>query len=89
LRKRPIARWCTFASGAIETAFRAKSGVKHRTNVNIDLRVVVRLPRDWDFMLVPDEVIAIASEFRGYRFAYVDDYYVICDPDRGAGSGER
>jgi hypothetical protein len=55
--------------------------VKHRTNVNIDLRVVVRLPRDWDFMLVPDEVIAIASEFRGYRFAYVDDYYVICDPD--------
>ena len=32
-------------------------------------------------MFVPDDVVAIVPEYRGYRFAYVDDYYVICDPD--------
>ncbi len=65
----------------IKTAFRSRSDLKHRTNVHVDLRVGTRLPRDWDFVFVPDDVIAIVPEFRGYRFAYVDDYYVICDPD--------
>jgi uncharacterized protein DUF1236 len=65
----------------IKSAFQAKGDVKHRTNVNIDLRVGTRLPRDWDFVPVPDDVIVIVPEYRGYRVAYVDDYYVICDPD--------
>jgi hypothetical protein len=65
----------------IQTVFRERGEVKHRTNVNIDLRVGTRLPRDWDFVLVPDEVVVIVPEYRGYRFAYVDDYYVVCDPD--------
>jgi hypothetical protein len=65
----------------IKTAFRSRSDLKHRTNVSIDLRVGTRLPHDWDFVFVPDDVVAIVPEYRGYRFAYVDDYYVICDPD--------
>jgi len=65
----------------IKTAFRSKGDIKHRTNVNVDIRVGTRLPRDFDFVLVPDDVVAIVPEYRGYRFAYVDDYYVICDPD--------
>ena len=65
----------------IKTAFRSRSDLKHRTNVHIDLRVGTRLPRDWDFVFVPDDVVVIVPEYHGYRFAYVDDYYVICDPD--------
>jgi hypothetical protein len=65
----------------IKTAFREKSDVKHYTNVNIDLRVGTRLPRDFVFVPVPIAVIDIVPEYRGYYFAYVDDDYVICDPD--------
>ena len=64
----------------VKTALREKSDVKHRTNVNIDLRVGTRLPRDFDFVVVPESVVAIVPEYRGYLFAYVDDDYVICDP---------
>jgi hypothetical protein len=65
----------------IKTAFREKGDIKHRTNVNIDIRVGTRLPRDFDFVPVPVAVIDIVPEYRGYYFAYVDEDYVICDPD--------
>ena len=45
------------------------------------IAVGTRLPRDWDFVPVPDDVVVIVPEYRGYYFAYVDDQYVICDPD--------
>jgi hypothetical protein len=64
----------------VKTALREKSDIKHRTNVNIDVRIGTRLPRDFDLVAVPDTVIAIVPEYRGYLFAYVDDDYVICDP---------
>jgi hypothetical protein len=65
----------------IKTAFHEKGDVKHRTNVNIDIRVGTRLPRDFDFVPVPIAVIDIVPEYRGYYVVYVDDDYVICDPD--------
>jgi hypothetical protein len=64
----------------VRMALREKSDIKHRTNVNIDLRIGTRLPRDFDLVPVPDSVVAIVPEYRGYLFAYVDDDYVICDP---------
>lgn len=39
------------------------------------------LPRDWDFVPVPSAVIAIVPEYRDYHFAYVEDEYVIVEPD--------
>lgn len=66
----------------VQSAFRdAGKDVKHRTNVDIDISVGTRLPRDWDFVPVPAAVIAIVPEYRDYVFAYVEDQYVIVEPD--------
>jgi hypothetical protein len=66
----------------VQSAFRdVGSNVKHRTNVDIDISVGRRLPRDWDFIPVPSAVIAIVPEYRDYYFAYVEDEYVIVEPD--------
>jgi hypothetical protein len=62
-------------------AFREQPNVKHRTNAHNDLRVGRRLPRDWDFVHVPLLVVDIVPEYRDYLFAYVDDDYMICDPE--------
>jgi hypothetical protein len=43
--------------------------------------VGTRLPHDWDFVPVPIAVVDIVPEYGGYLFAYVDDDYVICDPE--------
>ena len=66
----------------VQTAFRdVGSNVKHHTDVNIDISIGRRLPRDWGFVPVPVAVIAIVPEYRGYYFAYVEDEYVIVEPD--------
>lgn len=66
----------------VQTAFRdVGANVKHRTNVDIDISVGRRLPRDWDFVPVPVAVIDIVPEYRGYYFAYVEDEYVIVEPE--------
>ena len=65
----------------VQTAFKGAGDVKHRTNVNIHIAVGTRLPRDWDFVPVPIAVVALVPECRDYVFVYVDDQYVICDPD--------
>lgn len=58
-----------------------KESVKEVTNVNIDISVGRRLPRDWDYHAVPTAVIEIVPAYRGYRYVYVEDRYVIVDPD--------
>ena len=65
----------------VQTAFHGAGDVKRRTGVNISISVGARLPRDWDFVPVPVTVIEVVPEYRGYVFAYVEDEYVICDPD--------
>ena len=65
----------------VQTAFRSKGDVKQRTGVNINIAIGTRLPRDWDFVPIPLEVVEIVPEYRDYVFVYVDDEYVICDPD--------
>jgi hypothetical protein len=65
----------------VQKALRTDRDVKRRTDVGIDISVGRRLPRDWDFTPVPTVVIEVVPEYRGYVFAYVDDEYVICDPD--------
>jgi hypothetical protein len=65
----------------IVSALRETKDVKHRTHARFDLKVGRRLPRDWAFLPLPIAVIDIVPEYRDYLFAYVDDDYVICDPD--------
>lgn len=65
----------------VVAALRERGDVKHRTNVKVDLRVGNRLPRNWLFLPVPLAVIDIVPEYRDYVFVYVDDDYLICDPD--------
>jgi hypothetical protein len=66
----------------VQTAFRdTGSNVKHHTDVNITISVGRRLPRDWGFVPVPVAVIDIVPEYRGYYFAWVEDEYVIVEPD--------
>lgn len=65
----------------LKTAFREAPNAKHRTDVHADLTVGHRLPRDFDFVTVPRAVVEIVPEYRDYLFAYIDDDYVICDPE--------
>ncbi len=66
----------------VQSAFRdAGSNAKHHTDVNIDISVGRRLPRDWGFVPIPSTVIAIVPEYRDYYFAWVEDEYVIVEPD--------
>jgi len=65
----------------VKTVFRERGDLKHRTNANVDLRVGTRLPYNWDFVPVPVSIVDIVPEYGGYLFAYVDDDYVICDPE--------
>jgi len=64
----------------VKTSFKSEK-VKEITNVNVDISVGRRLPRDWEYHSVPSAVIEIVPEYRGYRYAYVEDRYVIVDPD--------
>ena len=64
----------------LQGAFRDKGDAKRRTDVDIDISIGRRLPRDWHFVPVPITVIEIVPEYRDYVFVYVEDEYVICDP---------
>ena len=64
----------------IQTALRDKPDVKHRTDVDIDISIGRRLPRDWDFAPLPLVVIEIVPEYRDYVYVWVEDEYLICDP---------
>jgi hypothetical protein len=64
----------------VQGAFRDKGDVKRHTDVDIDISIGRRLPRDWHFVPVPITVVEIVPEYRDYVFVYVEDEYVICDP---------
>lgn len=63
------------------TAFREQGNVAHHTDAKIHLAIGTRLPRHWHLIPVPVAVVSIVPEYDGYLFAYVDDDYLICDPD--------
>jgi hypothetical protein len=65
----------------VQHAFRDKGDVKRRTDVDVDISIGRRMPRDWHFAPVPIAVIEVVPEYRDYVFVYVEDEYVICDPD--------
>jgi hypothetical protein len=65
----------------VQAGFKGDRDVKHETKVDVDIVVGRRVPRSWYFAPVPVAVIEVVPEYRGYVFAYVEDDYVICDPD--------
>ncbi len=65
----------------VQSAFHGAGDLKRRTDVNINISVGARLPRDWDYAPVPVTVVEVVPEYRGYLFVYVEDEYLICDPE--------
>lgn len=55
--------------------------IKHETKVDVNISIGSRAPRTWAFVPVPVAVVELVPEYRGYVVAYVEDDYVICDPD--------
>jgi len=65
----------------VQSSLRSDLKLKRETKVDIDIRVGVHAPRSWAFEPMPTAVIEIVPEYRGYLVAYVEDEYVICDPN--------
>ena len=59
---------------------RARTNVRHYTNVNVNITVGQRLPRDWTYRKVPQYVVDVAPRFRGHHFVWVENRYCIVDP---------
>ncbi len=65
----------------VRNSFRRIGDVRQVNNVSIEISIGRRLPSDWDYRPVPIDIIEIVPEYRGYEFAYVEDRYVIVEPD--------
>lgn len=65
----------------VQSTLRSDSKLKHETNVDVNISIGTRAPRTWAFAPVPVAVVELVPEYRGYVVAYVEDEYVICDPD--------
>jgi hypothetical protein len=50
------------------------------TNVNFSISVGTRVPRDASFHPLPEEIVTIYPEWRGYEFILVNDQIVVVDP---------
>jgi len=50
------------------------------TNVDFDIRVGARVPRNTTLHVLPPAVVEIVPEYRGYRYVYVRDEIVIIHP---------
>jgi hypothetical protein len=56
------------------------AGSNRVTNVNFDIRVGVNVPRNTTLHVLPQDVVEIVPEYRGYRYVYVRDEIVIIHP---------
>jgi hypothetical protein len=63
----------------ITTVIRSQH-VQPMTNVNFSISVGTRVPRDVSFHPLPEEVVTIYPEWRGYEFILVNDQVVVIDP---------
>lgn len=51
------------------------------TNVNFNISIGTRVPRDVTFHVLPAEVVTIYPQWRGYKFVMVREEIVIVDPN--------
>jgi Protein of unknown function (DUF1236) len=64
----------------ISTAIRSEK-VTEVTNVNFNVSVGTRVPADVHFYPVPEQVVTIYPEWRGYEFILVGGRYIIVQPE--------
>jgi Protein of unknown function (DUF1236) len=50
------------------------------TNVNFNISVGTRIPRDVSYHTLPTEVVTIYPEWRGYNYVLVRDQIIVIDP---------
>ena len=61
----------------LHRGFASRLRVRH---VNFAVHVGTRIPRSFHVFLVPEEIVVIAPQFRGYRCFFYEDEIVIVDP---------
>jgi hypothetical protein len=49
-------------------------------NVNFDVTVGTRIPRNVHVVVLPEEIVRIVPEYRGYEYFLVGDEIVVVDP---------
>jgi Protein of unknown function (DUF1236) len=54
--------------------------VQPLTNVNFNISVGTRIPRDVSYHVLPTEVVTIYPEWRGYNYVLVRDQIIVIDP---------
>ena len=52
------------------------------TNVNFSINVGTRVPRDFRVHVIPQDIVAIVPQYRGYRYFIVEERMVIVHPSR-------
>ncbi len=80
-RSKPV-KWNDEQRRRVRRDFReARKGKRHHRNVGFEISFGRSLPRDWDYYSVPSFIVDLTPRYRDYRYAWVDDRYVIVDPN--------
>jgi hypothetical protein len=59
-----------------------RGGAAHvSTNVNFNISVGTRVPRDVHVEVLPEDIVSIVPEYRGFDYIVVGDQILIIDPD--------
>ena len=64
----------------MKTIIGRKHGPRLGSNVNFDVTVGTRIPRNVHVVVLPEEIVRIVPEYRGYEYFLVGDEIVIVDP---------
>jgi len=64
----------------IKTIIGKERGPRLGSNANFDVTVGTRIPRNVDVVALPEEIVRIVPEYRGYEYFLSGDEIVIVDP---------
>ena len=64
----------------IKTIVGREHGPRLGKNVNFSVSVGTRIPRDVHFVVLPEEIVRIVPQYRGFDYFLVEDEIVIVDP---------
>jgi hypothetical protein len=64
----------------IKTIVGREHGPRLGKNVNFSISVGTRIPRNVHFVVLPEEIVRIVPQYRGFDYFLVEDEIVIVDP---------
>jgi hypothetical protein len=64
----------------IKTIVGREHGPRLGRDVNFDVRVGTRIPRSVHYTVLPEEIVRIVPQYRGFDYFLVEDEIVIVDP---------